>query len=50
MKMFKKTRQKLEEKYVTPVQQAVTLIAMVAVAAFLMAFIALMRVGDHNAV
>lgn len=42
--MFGKTREKLEEKYVKPVQNGIALIAVLSVVAFLMALVALAKV------
>lgn len=41
--MFGKTREKLEKKYVEPVQNAIGLIAIVAVLALVMAALALVK-------
>jgi len=41
--MFTKTREKLEDKYLTPVRQTMVFATVVAVAAFLMALAALVR-------
>jgi len=41
--MFGKTREKLEDRYVKPVQQTIAGIAMIAVLAFAMALLALIR-------
>lgn len=42
-KMFDKTREKVEEKYLKPVQNVIALIAIVAVAAFVISLMALAR-------
>lgn len=41
--MFGKTREKLEDKYIGPVRQYITLVGLIAVAALLIAIAALMK-------